>query len=52
MDLTQNHFELFGLPVAFYIDAQKLEERYRELQRTLHPDRYANAGERERRLSV
>lgn len=52
MDLTQNHFELFGLPVAFDIDAQQLAERYRELQRTLHPDRYANAGERERRLSV
>lgn len=52
MDLKQNHFELFGLPVAFDIDAQQLAERYRELQRTLHPDRYANAGERERRLSV
>ncbi len=52
MELTQNHFELFGLPVAFEIDAQQLAERYRELQRTLHPDRYANASERERRLSI
>ncbi|MDH3947846.1 MAG: Fe-S protein assembly co-chaperone HscB [Gammaproteobacteria bacterium] len=52
MELTQNYFELFGLPVAFDIDAQQLAERYRELQRTLHPDRYANASDRERRLSV
>lgn len=52
MELTQNHFELFGLPVAFDIDAQQLAERYRELQSIVHPDRYANAGDRERRLSI
>lgn len=52
MELTQNHFELFGFPVAFDIDAHQLAERYRELQRTLHPDRYANASDRERRLSI
>jgi molecular chaperone HscB len=52
MELTQNHFELFGLPVAFDIDARQLAERYRELQRSLHPDRYANASDRERRLSI
>ena len=52
MDLTQNHFELFGLPVAFDIDSQQLAERYRELQRTLHPDRYASASAQEQRLAV
>ena len=52
MELKQNHFELFGLPVAFEVDTQQLAERYRELQRTLHPDRYANASDRERRLSI
>jgi molecular chaperone HscB len=52
MELTQNHFELFGLPVAFDIDAQQLAERYRELQSIVHPDRYANAGDRERRQSI
>ena len=52
MALTQNHFELFGFPVAFDIDAHQLAERYRELQRSLHPDRYANASDRERRLSI
>ena len=52
MALTQNHFELFGLPVAFDVDTHQLAERYRELQRASHPDRYANASDRERRLSV
>ena len=48
----QNHFELFGLPVSFEVDQQQLSERYRDLQRTVHPDRYANASDQERRLSV
>lgn len=52
MELTQNHFELFDLPVAFDVDTQQLADRYRELQRSLHPDRFANASERERRLSI
>jgi len=51
-ELSQNHFELFGLPVGFDIDAELLGERYRELQRTVHPDRFANASERDRRLSM
>lgn len=52
MELTQNHFELFGLPVDFNLDLQQLSERYRDLQRTVHPDRYASASDRERRLAV
>ena len=52
MTLTQNHFELFGFPLVFDIDQTQLAERYRELQRSLHPDRFANASEQERRVSV
>lgn len=48
----RNHFELFGLPVRFTVDVEQLAERYRDLQRTVHPDRYANATDQERRLSV
>lgn len=50
--LSRNHFELFGLPVQFAVDSEQLAERYRDLQRTAHPDRYANATDQERRLSV
>ena len=47
-----NYFELFGLPQDFRLDVEQLTERYRELQRSVHPDRFANAGALERRLSV
>jgi len=52
MAQTQTHFELFELPVSFNIDLQDLSQRYRELQRVVHPDKFANASDRERRLSV
>ncbi len=48
----KNHFELFGLPAAFDIDADDLASRYRELQRRLHPDKFASASDQERRLSL
>lgn len=52
LDFSQNHFELFSLPVAFPVDQDRLSERYRALQQALHPDRFAAAGEREKRLSM
>ena len=51
-DFSKNYFELFGLPVGYIVDAKALAERYRELQRIVHPDRFANASDQERRLSV
>jgi len=50
--LRQNHFELFGLHPTFELDQQKLASDYRELQSAVHPDRFANASDQERRLSV
>lgn len=50
--VEQNHFALFDLPVSFELDGDLLASRYREMQRSVHPDRYANASDRERRLSV
>ncbi|HEB95821.1 MAG TPA: co-chaperone HscB [Sedimenticola thiotaurini] len=52
LDFSKNYFELFGLPVGYIIDVDKLAERFRELQRVVHPDRYANAPDHERRLSM
>jgi len=52
MDISKNFFEFFGLPVSFQIDQSLLSERYRELQKQLHPDRHAHLSEREQRLSV
>jgi molecular chaperone HscB len=47
-----NHFELFGLPPAYALDAQALEDAYRRLQAEVHPDRHAHAGDAERRASM
>jgi molecular chaperone HscB len=52
LDFTKNHFALFGLPVSYRVDDVLLAERYRTLQHVLHPDRYATASEREKRLSM
>jgi len=52
LDFSKNYFELFGLPVGFEVDSNRLADRYRELQRAVHPDRYANATEQEKRLSM
>jgi len=47
-----DYFELFGLTPGFAVDGETLALRYRELQRAVHPDRYAGASDRERRLSM
>jgi molecular chaperone HscB len=52
MKLSQNYFELFGLPVTFDIDNQKFSESYRELQKVVHPDKFASATEQERRIAM
>lgn len=52
LDFSKNYFELFGLPVSYVVDTGRLAERYRELQRSVHPDRYANSTDQERRLSM
>src|SRR5437868_13879986 len=49
---TSSHFELFGLELAYLINAAALEQSYRDLQALVHPDRYAQAGDAERRASL
>jgi molecular chaperone HscB len=51
-DFSSSYFQLFGLPRTFGIDAAQLDSRYRELQRIVHPDRYVNASDQERRLAM
>ncbi|OUD13299.1 Fe-S protein assembly co-chaperone HscB [Thioflexithrix psekupsensis] len=47
-----SYFDVFNLPVQFDIDTDKLSVHYRELQRTIHPDKYVNASDRDRRLAI
>ncbi len=50
--LDQDYFELFGIEPGFTIDTDALMHRYRDLQKVLHPDRYVNASDQERRLAM
>ena len=52
MDFNQNYFEIFQLPVAFDLDVDELATRYRQLQASVHPDKFASATEHEKRLSL
>ncbi len=47
-----DHFTLFGLSPLFRIDSLALDQRFRELQARVHPDRFVQAGESERRVSL
>src|SRR6266571_1995838 len=50
--LTSNHFELLGLEPVFALNADSLDSAYRDIQAKVHPDRYAHAGDAERRASM
>jgi len=48
----KNHFELFGLTPAYALDLDHLDRAYRDIQAEVHPDRFAHAGDAERRASM
>ncbi len=52
MDFSSDHFSLFNLPPSFRLDTSVLDQRYREAQAQVHPDKYVQAGDAERRLSL
>jgi molecular chaperone HscB len=47
-----SHFALFGLEPAYAVNGAALEQAYRDLQALIHPDRFASAGDAERRASM
>ena len=48
----QNHFELFHLPQRFAVDLKALEGAYREVQNQVHPDKFANGTDSEKRVAL
>jgi molecular chaperone HscB len=52
MAASQNYFELFNLPISFDVDIASLKEKYQDLQKVVHPDRFTSASDKERLLSV
>jgi len=52
LNIAQDHFSLFGLPTAYVLDAVSLERAYREIQSRIHPDKFVNSGDAEKRASM
>ena len=48
----QNHFDLFQLPARFDVDMAALDAAYREVQGRVHPDRFVNATDAEKRVAM
>jgi molecular chaperone HscB len=49
---NEDHFSVLGLDREYALDPAGLDRRFRDLSRLLHPDRFARAEPRERRLSL
>ena len=47
-----NYFELFGLPIGFQIDTQKLRAAFMEIQKASHPDKFAQGTTEEQEAAL
>jgi len=50
--LNSNFFELFELPVSYDVDLNQIQKIYMDLQKQVHPDKFANGTDLEKRLSM
>ncbi|HEY1611972.1 MAG TPA: Fe-S protein assembly co-chaperone HscB [Paraburkholderia sp.] len=50
--LSDSHFALFDLPAQFALDADALDHAYRTVQAQVHPDRFAAAGDAQKRIAM
>ena len=50
--MASDHFDLLGLPRRYRLDSRELEQRYQNLAKETHPDRFAGAGDVERRQAL
>ena len=48
----QSYFEIFSLAVSTELDLNQLNEKNREWQQLVHPDRFANGSEAEKRQAM
>lgn len=51
-DPKADHFRVFGIPTEFAVNEAQLEQRYKEMTKVLHPDRFARADPQARRASL
>ncbi len=47
-----NYFELFGLPIGFQVDTQKLRAAFMDIQKASHPDKFAQGNHEEQEAAL
>lgn len=52
VSLKDSHFDLFHLPAQFALDDAALDAAYRTVQTQVHPDRFAAAGDAQKRIAM
>ncbi|MEX3605684.1 MAG: Fe-S protein assembly co-chaperone HscB [Burkholderia sp.] len=52
ISLKDSYFELFHLPTQFALDGGALDIAYRAVQSEVHPDRFAAAGDVQKRIAM
>ena len=52
LNLTSSDFELFALPERFAQDSPAIEARWKQLQREVHPDKFAAQGPSAQRVAM
>lgn len=52
MKLSDDDFTLFGLPQRMALDRRELDEHWRNLQATVHPDRFVAEGTAAQRVAM
>ena len=52
MNLQSTDFELFGIPKQFVQDRTQIDKRWKELQREVHPDKFAAQGPAAQRIAM
>lgn len=52
MNLQSNDFELFGVPARFAQSRATLDQRWKELQKQAHPDRFSRQGAAAQRIAM
>ena len=52
LNLQSSDFELFGVPEQFHLSGVDLDKRWKELQREVHPDKFAARGPSAQRIAM
>jgi molecular chaperone HscB len=52
MNIDDDDFTLLGVPERFALEAAQLDRRWRELQASVHPDRFAAQGAAAQRIAM